>query len=238
MITKYELSLVLPVYNEERNLKPLTEEIHEALSGICDYRIIYVNDGSSDDSRRVLDDLARSDKTVTVLHFRENNGQSAAFAAGFQEADTAYVATMDADRQNDPTDLPDMLDELDEYDMVAGYRVNRRDSWLRRFGSSLANNVRNFVTGDQIIDTGCSLKIFRREIIDDIPLFEGMHRFFPTLAQREGYSVTQVPTNHRPRVQGESKYTLSGRLIRTVVDLLAVRWLQNRSLDYEIDSKR
>jgi len=230
-----DLTVVLPVYNEKQNIQPLTKEIRTSLEGECDFTVLYVNDGSTDGSTDVLNELAGEYSGVDVIHFSGNAGQSAAFAAGFREAETPLVATMDADRQNDPADLPKLLEALDDYDVVAGYRENREDNWLRKVGSRLANNVRNAVTGDDIVDTGCSLKLFRRQVLEDIPYFEGMHRFFPTLARREGYTVTQVPTNHRPRMEGETKYTLTGRLMTTVSDLLAVRWLLDRSLDYEIE---
>lgn len=230
-----ELTVVLPVYNEKGNLEPITREIGDAMNGVCDYEIIFVDDASTDGSREILDELAECNEDIEVIHFEENAGQSAAFAAGFKAAETPYIAMMDADRQNDPADLPQMIEALDDCDMVAGYRENRQDHWVRELGSNIANTVRNYVTGSDIIDTGCSLKVFRKEITEDIPYFEGMHRFLPTLAEREGYNVTQVPSNHRPRIKGETKYTLSGRLVTTAADLLAVRWLLDRSLDYDIE---
>ncbi len=233
-----KLTIVLPVFNEAGNLRSLTREIKEALNGICDYRVLFVNDGSTDNSRRILNEIAAAHERVEVIHFRKNAGQSAAFAAGFEEAGTPLVATMDADGQNDPNDLPDMLDEIGKYDVVAGYREDRKDNRVRQLASRFANKVRNLVTGEDIVDTGCSLKLFRREVLEDLPYFEGMHRFLPTLVRREGYNVVQVPTTHRPRIEGETKYSVMGRLLTTCLDLLAVRWLLDRTLDYEIDSKQ
>lgn len=234
-----DLDFVLPVYNERGNLRPLRDEIEEVLqkenlSG----RVIFVNDGSQDGSADVIDALTDEFDNVSGLHFAENCGQSAAFAAGFEVVEAPFVVTMDADGQNDPADVPSMLEALEACDMVAGYRANRQEGWLRRIGSQVANTVRNWATGDDIIDTGCSLKVFRREVVKSLPMFEGMHRFLPTLARMRGYRVRQVPTNHRPRHKGETKYTLRGRLLTTVWDLLAVRWMQARTLDYEVTSTR
>lgn len=230
------IDLVLPVFNEEGNLRPLVQEIRDALTEDYDYRIIFVNDGSEDATEGILSDLAREYPEVVALHFDSNRGQSAAFEAGFEYAEGNLVVTLDSDRQNDPADIPRLIDELGEADMVAGYRANREDNWLRTVGSQFANWVRNTVTGDEIIDTGCSLKVFRRQVVKDLPVFRGMHRFFPTLAKMQGYSVKQVPTNHRARPEGETKYTMSGRLWTTARDLFGVRWLQHRNIETSIDS--
>lgn len=234
-----QLDLVLPVYNEAGNLRPLRREIDGVMASAGhDARILFVDDGSEDDSPGILDGMAGDHPHVAVIHFADNCGQSAAFAAGFAAAKAPVVVTMDSDGQNDPADVPDLLDALGDCDVAAGYRANRRDTWLRKLGSRLANGVRNWVTGDDIIDTGCSLKAFRLEVVRSLPMFRGMHRFLPTLARMQGYRVRQVPTHHRPRRQGETKYTLSGRLWTTIWDLWAVRWMQSRALDYEITSRR
>ncbi len=232
------LEIILPVYNEEDNLRPLYDEITAALEGQdLEWQVLFVDDGSSDNSREIIKELSANNSTATGLLFKENNGQSAAFAAGFEQAGGEMIVTMDADRQNDPADIPKIIAPLTDYDMVAGYRANRRDSWLRRKASNIANKVRNWYTGDDIIDTGCSLKAFRLEVVKKIPVFDGMHRFLPTLARMKGYSVTQVATNHRPRTAGETKYSNFGRLRKTIWDLWAVRWMQKRSINYEIESK-
>jgi glycosyltransferase involved in cell wall biosynthesis len=171
---------------------------------------------------------------IRPLRLRENRGQTAAFDAGFKAARGRWVVTLDADLQNDPRDIPALLGALDEYDAAVGYRRKRRDSWLRRISSRIANAVRNRLSGDDIIDTGCSLKAFRRECLQGLRLFTGMHRFLPTLLRMEGFRVVQLPVNHRPRTRGSSKYGMWNRAFRAFADLLAVRWMRKRRLDYEI----
>ncbi len=230
-----KLDFILPVYNERENLRDMRDEIAEVIEQTdWFYRILFVDDGSNDGSTRLIRRMAASDPRIASIHFGENCGQSAAFAAGFEAASFPLVVTMDADGQNDPADVPKMVGRIQEYDLVAGYRSNREDTLLRRLGSGVANRVRNWVTGDNIIDTGCSLKVFRLEVVKSLPMFRGMHRFLPTLAKMKGYRVTQVPTHHRPRTKGRTKYTLSGRLMKTVWDLWAVRWMQKRRLDFTI----
>jgi glycosyltransferase involved in cell wall biosynthesis len=231
-----DLSIVAPVFNEIENLDTLVGEIRDALdaTGIS-YEILLVDDGSSDGSSEKIDDLARRDGSpVRGLHFRENRGQTAAFDAGFKAARGRWVVTIDADLQNDPRDIPKLLEPLDEFHAAVGYRQTREDNWLRRISSRIANAIRNRLSGDDIIDTGCSLKAFRRECLQDLKLYTGLHRFLPTLLRMEGYRVTQLPVSHRPRRAGESKYGVSNRALRAFVDLLAVRWMKKRRLGYEV----
>lgn len=234
-----KLTCILPVYNEVKNLQPLCAEIEAAAEQTnFGWRILFVDDGSTDGSTAKIKELTETKDHVASLHFTNNAGQSAAFVAGFEKVQTPLVATLDADGQNDPADIPAMVEQLESADMVAGYRANREDHWLRTFGSWLANKVRNFVTGDNIIDTGCSLKVFKREVVKSFPAFEGMHRFLPTLARMKNFTVSQHPTNHRPRERGTTKYSLSGRLFTTIWDLWAVRWMQNRVINYQIEEER
>lgn len=230
-----ELSLVIPVYNERENLVPLVDEIAAALDppGIA-YEVLLVDDGSADGSSEAIAELARARRGVRGLHFRANRGQTAAFDAGFKAARGRVVVTMDADLQNDPADIPALLRALEGHDAVVGFRRVRRDSWLRRVSSRIGNAVRNRLSGDDILDTGCSLKAFRRSCLADVKLFTGMHRFLPTLLRIEGYRVAQVPVNHRERRAGRSKYGVWNRVFRSSVDLLAVRWMKQRRLGYEV----
>lgn len=192
------------------------------------HEVLFVDDGSTDGSGAVLSDLRSRHPEIRVLRARRNSGQSAAMIAGFRAARGAIIVTLDADRQNDPADIPALLERLPEYDAAAGYRAHREDGLIRRISSRVGNAIRNAVSGDDIIDTGCTLKAFRRECLADLPGFNGMHRFLPTLVRMAGFRVCQVPVNHRPRVAGRSKYGIANRLLPTLGDLLAVRWMKHR----------
>jgi glycosyltransferase involved in cell wall biosynthesis len=231
-----ELSVVVPLYDEQDNLEPLVDELTRVLRSTgVPFEVILVNDGSRDGSARKIGELAPRFPELRALHFKENRGQTAACDAGFKHARGAIVVMMDADLQNDPADIPKLLGALDGRDAAVGYRTRRRDTWLRRLSSTVANGIRNRLTRDDIIDTGCSLKAFRREAIASLTLYHGMHRFLPTLLRIEGFSVVQVPVNHRPRTAGRSKYGIWNRAPRALADLFAVRWMKKRHLDWEIE---
>jgi glycosyltransferase involved in cell wall biosynthesis len=230
-----DLSVVVPVYDEKDNLHRLVQELEQVLESLrLQYEILLVDDGSRDGSTEIIASLARTREPVRGLHFRRNAGQTAAFDAGFKHARGRWVVTIDADLQNDPADIGSLLDALSEHDAVVGYRRKREDNWVRRLSSRIANAIRNRLSGDDIIDTGCSLKAFRRDCLGEIKLYDGMHRFLPTLLRIEGRSVVQLPVNHRPRVAGTAKYGVWNRAFRAFVDLLAVRWMKKRHLDYEV----
>jgi len=201
------------------------------------FEIIYVDDGSTDGSSQILDRLAAEHSYVIVLHFDRNYGQSSAFDAGFKRSAGALVVTMDGDLQNDPGDIGTLLAYADKYDLVCGWRTDRHDSLARKISSRVANAVRSAVTGDRVHDTGCSLKVFRREVVEKLQLFVGMHRFFPALALMHGFTVTEVPVRHHPRMHGVSKYGVGNRLFKGLYDLLAVRWMQDRVLKYRFRDK-
>jgi glycosyltransferase involved in cell wall biosynthesis len=230
-----DLSIVAPVFNELPNLDALVAEIREALgpSGLT-LEILLVNDGSTDGSAEKIGSLAQTVEGVRGLHFKRNRGQTAAFDAGFKAARGRWVVTIDSDLQNDPADIPRLVEALAEAHAAVGYRQRREDSWLRRISSKFANAVRNRLSGDDIIDTGCSLKAFRRECLVELKLFTGLHRFLPTLLRMEGFHVVQIPVNHRPRREGKSKYGVWNRVFRAFADLLAVRWMKKRRLGYEV----
>jgi dolichol-phosphate mannosyltransferase len=232
-----DLSVVFPVYDEERNLPVLLAEIRAALQGQpWSYEIVAVDDGSRDSSREVLLRSRSEFPDLRVLSFTRNNGQTAALDAAWRAARGTRVVSLDADLQNDPADIPPMMRALEEHraDMVIGVRVNRQDRWARRVQSRIGNAVRNWITRDRITDTGCSLKLLRREVIDRVRLYTGMHRFLPTLVRLEGYKVIEMPVNHRPRKYGASKYGAMNRAFRGLVDCLAVRWMSSRILRYEV----
>ncbi len=227
-----EISLVIPVYNEEENLPVLAAEIRAALEPVGrPYEVILVDDGSTDATPEVMRRLAREDPRVRILRQRRNSGQSAALDAGFRHARGGTVVTLDADLQNDPADIPRLLDRMEGFDVVSGVRARRQDDWVRRVSSKIANRVRNRVTHESVTDVGCTLRAMRTEFVQRIPVFNGMHRFLPTLLRMEGARVTEVPVNHRPRLHGQPKYNIRNRAFRALVDLFGVRWMQKRWID-------
>ncbi|HJT19093.1 MAG TPA: glycosyltransferase family 2 protein [Nitrospira sp.] len=237
------ISVVIPIKDERDNLRPLTDRLLKVLherdeSKTTSFEIIYVDDGSSDGSGEIMDRLAADHAQVTVLHFDRNYGQSAGFDAGFKRSSGALVATMDGDLQNDPADIATLLPYSKDFDLVCGWRTNRHDSVIRKISSRIANAVRSAVTGDKVHDTGCSLKLFHREVVERLQLFAGMHRFFPALALMHGFTVTEVPVRHHPRTHGYSKYGVGNRLFKGLYDLLAVRWMQSRVLRYKFRDPR
>ncbi len=233
------LSVVIPAYNEEPNVEPCYRELVGVLSGLGHaFEVIVVDDGSTDGTFAALGALAAADPRLRVIRFRRNAGQTAALAAGFRAARGDVVVTLDADLQNDPRDIPRLLEALAGHDAVCGWRVARRDPWAKRVASRVANRVRQRFTGDGVHDTGCMLKAFRRDALAPLPLYRGMHRFLPALLRLEGFRVGEVPVRHRPRRAGRSKYGNWSRLWAGLADLWAVRWMARRRLDYEIAEER
>ena len=226
-----DLSVVIPLFNEEANLLDLHRELSDVLTAWGrPYEIILVDDGSTDDTFSVLTDIQSRDETVRVIRLRRNFGQTAAFAAGFAYARGRLIATSDGDLQNDPTDLPAMVDKIDEgHDIVCGWRKDRKDPWLtRRLVSNIANWLISKTTGVHLHDYGCSLKVFRSEVIQSLRLYGEMHRFIPALASEQGVRIHEIVVNHRPRRKGVSKYGLS-RMPRVVLDLVTVKFLLSYS---------
>jgi len=233
-----EISLVIPVYNEEENLPVLHAEIQQAMEKVGrPWEVLYVDDGSTDGTPAVLSGLAGQDRHVRILRQRRNHGQSAALDAGFRFARGEVVVTLDADLQNDPADIPRLLERIDDYDVVSGVRARRQDSWVRKVSSRIANGIRNRVTHESVTDVGCTLRAARAEYLRRIPVFNGMHRFLPTLLRMEGARVTEVPVNHRPRLHGQPKYNIRNRIWRALMDLFGVRWLQTRWVDRRISEE-
>ncbi|GBE01355.1 MAG TPA: glycosyltransferase [Nitrospirae bacterium] len=224
------ISIVIPLYNEEENVR----ELHRRLADVLDslgkgYEIIYVDDGSVDSTPDILEEISEGNNSVLVLSLRRNFGQTAAFAAGFDFARGDVIITMDGDLQNDPADIPHLLEEIDSCDLVSGWRKDRRDPFLsRRLPSMIANWLISKVTGVKLHDYGCSLKAYRREVIKNLKLYGEMHRFIPAVASWYGVRVTEVETTHHPRLHGKSKYGLS-RTMKVVLDLITVKFLQSFS---------
>jgi dolichol-phosphate mannosyltransferase len=233
-----ELSVVVPVYNEVENIASLLAEIHAALSEAV-FEVIYVDDGSTDGTARELERLQGLDPCLRVVRHRARAGQSAALWSGARAARAAWLATLDGDGQNDPRDILRCVDFLaasgagSRLDLIAGIRVKRQDNWLRRVSSRVANRVRSRLLGDGVFDTGCGLKLIRRDAFLALPYFDHMHRFLPALIRRGGGEVATRAVNHRPRRRGASKYGLFDRLGVGIVDLLGVMWLQRRAANPE-----
>lgn len=224
------VSVVVPLYNEEENVNVLHERLRDVLETLgTEYEIIYVDDGSSDRTLNLLEEIQKADRNVLVLSLRRNFGQTAAFAAGFDFARGDIVITMDGDLQNDPKDIPRLLDAIRDYDLVSGWRKKRKDTFLtRRLPSMIANWLISKVTRVKLHDYGCSLKAYRRDVVKNLRLYGEMHRFIPAVASWYGVRVAEIETAHHPRLRGKSKYGIS-RTIKVLLDLITVKFLQSFS---------
>src|SRR5947209_214288 len=224
------VSVVVPLFNEEENLPILQAQLRAVLSGL-DYEIIFVDDGSIDRTAERIEAALN----VRVIRFEKNAGQSAAIYAGLKAARGATAVLIDGDLQNDPADIPRLLDEIARgADLVCGYRAQRRDTLVKRLTSWIANTVRSRFTKDGVRDTGCTLKAMRRECVTVLVPFKGMHRFIPALVKGAGYRLVEIPVNHRPRRFGQSKYGLGNRALRATIDMFGVRWLLSRRLTHKV----
>ncbi len=233
-----EISVVVPVFNEEENLPVLISKLVKVLNRLgLRYEMIFVDDGSSDGSRSILREMASQYPSLRIIGLKKNRGLSTALLAGMREARGGTIITLDSDLQNDPEDIPGLLSYLDRYDMATGWRQKRDDPWLKRISSKVANGVRNRLSGEQIHDSACTLRAFKRECIKDIPVFNGMHRFLSTLVKMQGYRIIEIPVLHHPRKFGKSKYNIRNRALRSFIDLLGVRWMKSRYIDYEIEER-
>lgn len=228
------LTIIIPVYNEEECLLQLHQELNKLLTILQKSIILFVNDGSTDNSQGIIESICSSDPHYHFIRLDENYGLSTALKAGFERTTTELVGYMDADLQTSPLDLLKLLDYISDYDIVVGIRQKRMDGQVKRISSLVANSVRRWLIDDGITDTGCPLKIIKTEYAKSIPFFNGMHRFLPALIQLKGGKVKQIPVRHFPRIAGKSKYNLRNRLISPFIDTLAFRWMRKRNIHYMI----
>ena len=231
------LSIVIPVRDEVENISSLADEIRRTFEeSDPEWECIWVDDGSRDGTLAALRALREKDGRHGYISFDRNHGQTAALLAGFRHARGEIIATLDGDGQNDPSDLPPLVQRVldGKADMINGVRSRRRDSWLRRISSRIGNGFRNRITRENVTDVGCSLRVLRRSCVEEFPPFEGLHRFFPTLVGIHGWRIIESPVSHRPRSRGRTKYGIHNRLWRGLHDTLAVRWMQRRWIRYRI----
>lgn len=227
--SKIDISVIIPAYNEAGNVRPLVREIMDILMPMkCPFEIIYVDDGSTDGTGKFAADLCREVPQLRLIRHKRNFGQSAAFMSGFENARGSVIITMDADLQNDPRDIPRMLEVLHKCDMVCGIREKREDDSIRRMSTKIANFVRDLFLNDGIVDAGCCMRVFRKKALVQVPEFKGMHRFLPAIVKFHGFQVRQMSVNHRPRYSGRSKYGIGNRLFVGIWDLIAMCWYRGR----------
>lgn len=228
-------SVVIPLKNEAENIMSLIDELEPVMNSLNHpWELICIDDGSTDTTREILRVLSKKKSFLTLLSFTRNFGQSSAFDAGFRAAKGEFVITMDGDRQNDPKDIPKMVEAARKYDLVCGIRTNRKDPWHKKLTSKIANFMRSRLCQDYVKDTGCSLKVYRTDCLKKIKMYNGMHRFLPALFSIEGFSIKEISVNHRPRTLGATKYNFFNRSFKPIIDMLAVRWMRKRQLNYKI----
>lgn len=229
-------SVVIPLKNEEENVRELLDELNNVMNGLnTPWEILCVDDGSTDNTLAELQKIKLGLPHLRILSFDKNYGQSSAFDAGFKAAKGTFIITLDGDRQNDPHDIPKLIEASQTADLVVGNRQRkRRDPWSKRWISKIANFVRSRLCQDHVSDTGCSLKLYRKACLEKIKLYHGMHRFLPALFKIEGFTLCEVPVNHRERTRGKTKYNFFNRSFNTIADLFAVRWMIKRHLKYRI----
>ncbi|MGA1867980.1 MAG: glycosyltransferase family 2 protein [bacterium] len=236
-----DISIIIPLKDEAGSIKELKDRINQAMNTRpWSWECIWIDDGSTDHSLPILKELCQRDAHHhRYLSFEHNAGQSAALWAGFKESKGSILATLDGDLQNDPADIPYLANVLysQGVDMVNGYRKKREDNLVRKIASKIGNSARTWITGKTIRDVGCSTRVFKRECVRFLPLFAGMHRFFPTLVAMQGYKLIEVPVNHGPRLYGRTKYSINSRLWVGIIDILGVLWLQKRAFHYRIIKK-
>ena len=233
-----ELTIVVPVYNEEDNLERVEKELTAyAESAKIPVKILFVNDGSKDKSQELIEKICANSDIFNFVSFAENRGLSAAIKAGFDETTTSLVGYIDSDLQTAPSDFDLLLEHIGEYDLVTGVRANRKDSFVKNMSSKIANGIRRAFTSDGMDDTGCPLKIIKTDFAKRIPMFKGLHRFLPAMILLQDGKVKQVPVQHFPRIAGEAKYGLWNRLLGPLLDCFAYVWMKKKYINYTIAKK-
>jgi glycosyltransferase involved in cell wall biosynthesis len=233
---KPKFSIVIPLKNEEENVQDLIDEVKGVMNRLGEpWELICVDDGSTDGTFQKLQQIKSHVKELRIIKMARNYGQSTAFDVGFRLSGGEFVITMDGDRQNDPQDIPKLIEAMDGFDLVCGQRVKRKDPFSKRIISKMANAIRSRLCQDGVADTGCSLKLYRRACLERIKMYNGTHRFLPALFNIEGFKVKEVPVNHRQRTKGQTKYNIFNRSFNTIADMLAVRWMRKRHIRYEVE---
>ncbi len=229
-------SIVIPVHNEEKNLPILVNELSGVITKLDgEVEVIFIDDGSNDNSFNLVSALKKRFEWIKIIKVKKRSGQTAAFDAGFKQAQGEIIITMDADLQNNPDDIFKLLKYYPSNDVISGKRVNRKDTLTKKISSRIANYIRNKITNEHIVDTGCSLKLFKAEYIKRLKLFDGLHRFLPTLCKMEGAKVIEVPVSHRPRKYGKTHYGILNRAFKALIDAFAVRWMKKKFLNYKVE---
>lgn len=235
---KYEFTIIVPVYNEEDNLKRVEQELSNYLKiATKKTNILFVNDGSKDNSQQLIENICANNPDFSYISFEKNCGLSAAIAAGFKQVDADLVGYIDSDLQTAPEDFNLLLKEIGEYDLVTGVRTGRKDSFVKNMSSTIANGIRRAFTNDGMDDTGCPLKIIKTEYAKNIPMFNGLHRFLPAMILLQNGKIKQIPVQHFPRIAGVAKYGLWNRLVGPLIDCFAYLWMKKKHLNYKIAKK-
>ena len=234
----YEFTIIVPVYNEEDNLNRVEKEFLEYIKiASKKTKILFVNDGSKDNSQSIIERICANNNDFTFILFKKNRGLSAAITVGFQSADTELVGYIDSDLQTDPKDFNLLLEHIGEYDLVTGVRADRKDSFVKNMSSTIANGIRRSFTHDGMDDTGCPLKVIKTDFAKKIPMFKGLHRFLPAMILLQNGSIKQIPVKHFPRIAGEAKYGLWNRLLGPLMDCFAYLWMKKKYINYDIEKK-
>ncbi|MBL4939359.1 MAG: glycosyltransferase family 2 protein [Lutibacter sp.] len=235
---KYKFTIIVPVYNEEENLKRVEQELTNYIKiATKKTKVLFVNDGSKDNSQQLIEEICNNNPNFNFINFQKNCGLSAAITAGFNNVDTELVGYIDSDLQTAPEDFNLLLNEIEEYDFVTGVRANRKDTFVKNISSTIANGIRRSFTHDGMDDTGCPLKVIKTEFAKNIPMFKGLHRFLPAMILLQNGTIKQIPVQHFPRIAGEAKYGLWNRLFGPLVDCFAYLWMKKKYINYTVESK-